>query len=127
MTAKFQSKESPIGYRGTTAGAVTQATNKTTGVTLHKPHGKITMAAGSIAAGAGTTVGIASFTLTNELIEEGDVLVLNHISGGTPGRYHLNARCANGSAIINVYNMGTDAIDEAIVIKYVLIKAPTAG
>jgi hypothetical protein len=42
--------------------------------------------------------------LTNTLIAAGDTLVLNHVSGGTPGSYTLNARCANGSATIDVRN-----------------------
>jgi hypothetical protein len=125
--SRLRLSKQPIGYRGETDGAVTQATSKSTAVTMNALHGLITMHNASLAAGAGTTVGIVSFDLNNALIEAGDTLILNHISGGTVGRYHLNAQCQAGKAVINVYNMGTDAIGEAIVIKFVLIKAPTAG
>jgi hypothetical protein len=75
------------------------------------------------ALGADTTV---SFTLTSTYIAAGDVLVLNHISGGTPGSYLLNAQSAAGSATINVRNITTGSLSEAIVIAYAVIKAVTA-
>ena len=69
--------------------------------------------------GAGT---IVSFTLTNSAIAATDVLVLNHISGGTVGSYSLNAQCAAGSATINVRNNTAGGLSEAIVIQFALIK-----
>lgn len=129
MTSKFQSKESPIGYRGPTGGAVTQATNKTTAVTLNdKTHGLITMNNAALAAGAGTTVGIATFVFNNNLLEVGDMLLVSHYSGGTIGRYITNGRVtAAGVGAIDVYNAGTDSLSEAIVLKFLILKAPTAG
>lgn len=101
-------------------GTVTQATSKSTGVTLSKSTGQITMNNAALA--ASTTV---SFTLTNTLIAATDVLILNHISGGTAGSYTLNAQCAAGSASINVRNVSLGSLSEAIVIQYVLIKGAT--
>lgn len=110
-----------IGYATGAGGTVTQATSKSTGVTLSKASGAITMDAANLA--ADTTV---SFVLTNTSIAATDVLILNHISGGTVGSYLLNAQCAAGSATINVRNITTGALAEAIVIKFVLIKAVNA-
>jgi len=111
-----------FGYGGTgTGGAVTQITSKATGVTLSKACGAITL--NNAALGAAT---IVSFVLTNTLIAAGDVLILNHISGGTVGSYTLNAQCAAGSATINVRNNTAGSLGEAIVIQFALIKAVSA-
>jgi hypothetical protein len=106
-----------FGY-GTGRGTVTQATNKSTGVTLNAPCGAITMNGASL--NADTTV---SFTLTNSSITANDILLLNHISGGTAGAYVLNAQAAAGSASINVRNITAGALSEAIVIAFAIIKA----
>lgn len=108
-----------VGY--SSGGAVTQATSKSTGVTLSTMSGQITMNNASLAADA-----IVSFTLTNTKIAAGDVLVLNHISGGTAGAYVLNAQSAAGSAAINVANRTAGALGEAIVIAFAIIKAAAA-
>ena len=110
-----------LGYTTGSAGTVTQATSKSTGVTLNKSNGQITLNAAAL--GADTTV---SFTLTNSVIAAGDVLILNHISGGTAGSYLLNAQSAAGSASINVRNITTGSLSEAIVIAYAVIRATTA-
>jgi len=110
-----------IGYVTGTGGTVTQATSKSTGVTLNKACGQITMHNAALA--ADTTV---SFVLTNSVIAAGDVLILNHISGGTAGSYTLNARSASGSATIDVRNVTAGSLGEAIVIAYAVIKAVTS-
>lgn len=115
-----------LGYSTTTGtfgyttgrGTATQATNKSTGVTLNAPSGAITMNAAALA--ADTTV---SFTLTNSSIAATDLLVLNHVSGGTAGSYLLNAQAAAGSASINVRNITGGSLSEAIVIGFAVIKA----
>ena len=85
------------GYVTGEGGTVTQATSKSTGVTLNKKCGQITLNASSLA--ASTTV---SFVLTNSTIAATDLLVLNHVSVGTFGSYTLNARAAAGSATIEI-------------------------
>lgn len=110
-----------IGYATGAGGTVTQATSKATGVTLSKASGAITMNAAALAAGT-----IVSFVLTNTSIAATDVLVLNHISGGTVGSYALNAQCAAGSATINVRNNTAGSLTEAIVIQFALIKGVNA-
>ena len=109
------------GYITGEGGTVTQATSKATGVTLNKKCGQITMHNASLA--ADTTV---SFTLTNSTIAATDLLVLNHVSGGTAGAYLLNAQAAAGSASINVRNITAGSLGEAIVIGFAVIKAVTA-
>jgi hypothetical protein len=109
------------GYITGEGGTVTQGTSKATGVTLSKKCGQITMHNASLA--ADTTV---SFTLTNTTIVATDLLVLNHVSGGTAGSYLLNAQAGAGSASINVRNITAGALAEAIVIGFAVIKAVTA-
>ena len=109
------------GYATGAGGTVTQATSKATGVTLSKSTGQITLAGDAL--NASTTV---SFTLTNTVIEAGDILVMNHISAGTAGSYLLNAQSAAGSASINVRNISLGSLSEAIVIAFAVIKAVTA-
>jgi hypothetical protein len=109
------------GYATGAGGVVTQLTSKATGVTLSKSTGQITLDAAALA--ASTTV---SFTLTNTVIEAGDILIMNHISGGTAGSYLLNAQSAAGSASINVRNISLGSLSEAIVIAFAVIKAVSA-
>ena len=109
------------GYITGEGGAVTQTTSKSTGVTLNTKCGQVTMNAAALA--ADTTV---SFTLTNSTIAATDVLVLNHVSGGTAGSYLLNAQAAAGSASINVRNITSGSLSEAIVIGFAVIKAVIA-
>ena len=106
------------GYVAGEGCTVTQATSKSTGVTLSKKCGQITMNAAALA--ADTTV---SFTLTNTEVVATDIIVLNHVSGGTAGSYLLNAQAGSGSASINVRNITSGSLSEAIVIGFAIIKA----
>jgi hypothetical protein len=111
------------GYATGAGGVVTQGSGsgKATAVTLSKSCGSITMDGAALNAGV-----IVSFTLTNTVIEAGDILVMNHLSGGTAGAYMLNAQCAAGSASINVRNATAGNLSEAIVIRFAVIKAVSA-
>jgi hypothetical protein len=64
-----------VGYATGAGGTVTQATSRTTGVTLNKTVGAITLfsAAGSVTA--------ATFTVTNSTVTATDVIILNQKSG----------------------------------------------
>ena len=106
------------GYITGEGGTVTQATSKATAVTLNKKCGQITMNAAALA--AATTV---TLVLTNSTIAATDLLVLNHVSGGTAGSYLLNAQAAAGSVSINVRNVTAASLSEAIVIGFAVIKA----
>jgi hypothetical protein len=109
------------GYATGSGGVVTQSVSKATAVTLSKSTGQITLDGAALP--ASTTV---SFTLTNTVIEAGDILVMNHISAGTAGSYLLNAQSAAGSASINVRNISLGSLSEAIVIAFAVIKAVSA-
>jgi hypothetical protein len=110
-----------VGYTAGAGGTVNQATNKTTGVTLNKQSGTITMQATNLAAAT-----IVSFVLTNSTIVANDLLVLQHQSGGTLGSYTLNAAAAAGSATIYVRNNTAGGLAEALVIRYAVIKGAVA-
>lgn len=110
-----------IGYTTGAGGTVTQATNKSTGVTLNKVTGEITMNAAALA--GDTTV---SFVLTNSAIVAGDYLSVQHVSAGTVGSYKCEAVCAGGTATITVRNITTGSLSEAIVLKFMLFKSATA-
>ena len=105
-----------FGYASGAQGTVTQATSKSTGVTLNKSCGQITM--NGAALGATTNV---TFTLTNSAIGLRDVLILN-VSGGTTGSYNAwVSDLAVGSASITVRNITGGSLSEAIVINFAII------
>ena len=109
---------SQFGYTAAAQGTVTQATSKSTGVTLNKSAGQITM---NNAALAGATA--VSFTLTNSLISANDLLILNVGSGGTAVAYTVyTSSISAGSAVITLRNMTTaTSLSEAVVINFALI------
>lgn len=111
------------GYATGSGGVVTQGSGsgKATAVTLSKTNGSITMDTAIL--NANTSV---SFTLTNTTIEAGDILVMNHISGGTAGAYTLNAQCAAGSAVITLRNVTSGNLTEIPVIRFAVVKAVSA-
>jgi hypothetical protein len=110
----------PFGYGAGAGGIVTQATNKSTAVTLNTRCGQVTMNNANL-----VTATAVSFTLTNSQIAATDVLILNNVSGGTLGAYMFGARCAAGSATITVRNLTTGDLAEALVIGFAVIKAST--
>ncbi|CAB4126689.1 hypothetical protein UFOVP254_45 [uncultured Caudovirales phage] len=106
-----------LGYTTAAQGTVTQATSKSTGVTLNTSAGQITTNAASL--GATTNV---TFTLTNSYISSNDTLILTISSGGTSGAY--NVWCSGlsaGSATITLRNITAGALAEAVVINFALI------
>lgn len=112
---------SGIGYSSGAGGTVTQATSKSTGVTLSKVCGAITMNGAALA--SATSV---SFTLTNTAIAATDLVVIAHDSVGTLGGYGITATPAAGSATITVRNNTAGSLSEAIVLRFAVIKAVTA-
>ena len=112
----------PFGY-GTGAGSsVTQATNRTTGVTINALSGTITTNNASLAAEA-----TAKFTVTNSEVEAGDVVVVSQQSGSNGGGTSVFVTTvADGSFQIAVHNgnaaAGT-AETGAILINFAVIKA----
>ena len=111
-----------FGYSTGAGGTVTQATNKSTAVTLNKLTGEITMNGAALAAAA-----IVTFTLNNSTVAAGDMLLVTHHSAGTAGPYLLTGRVTgNGTCTISVRNTSAGSLSEAIVIKFAVIKTVTA-
>ena len=109
---------SQLGYGTDAEGTVTQLTSKSTGVTLNKSAGRITMNNASLA--ATTTI---SFTLTNSLISTNDTIVLN-VSGGLATASTYNAwidSLAAGSAVISLRNVSAGALLEAVILNFAII------
>ena len=106
-----------IGYAPAAQGVVTQATDKSTGVTLNKSAGRITMNAASLA--ANTAV---SFTLTNNLISTNDTIIVCISGGGTAAAYttYISSMAA-GSAVVTLRNLTGGALAEAVIINYAII------
>lgn len=116
---------SGIGYATGAGGAVTQATNRTTGVTLNKISGQITTNNASLAAEAA-----AEFTVTNSTVAIGDVVCVAIQSGTNGGNTDVFvSTVAAGSFKIKVANnnaaAGT-AETGAIIINFAVIKAVAA-
>jgi hypothetical protein len=110
-----------LGYGAGNGGTVTQATDKTTGVTLNKLSGDITLNAAALAAGT-----VASFTLTNSNIGVDDLVHAAHNSAGTNGAYAVTAQVLSaGSCLISVRNLTTGSLSEAIVIRFAVFKSAT--
>ena len=110
-----------LGYTTGSGGTVTQASSKSTAVTLNKATGQITLNGAALA--ANTNV---AFTLTNSTIEANDILVFNHVSGGTIGAYNFNAVASGGSAVVTVRNITSGSLTDAIVLSFAVIKAVTS-
>lgn len=121
-----------LGYglsQGTaTGGAVTQATNRSTGVTINKVCGTITTNTTSLAAQSS-----AEFTVTNSQVALNDVVICTQQSGssnvaGTAGVTDIVVvSVAAGSFIISVQNdSSTTAETGAIIINFAVIKAVAA-
>lgn len=105
-----------IGYAAVAQGAVTQATSKSTGVTLNTSAGQITMNAASLAATTNVT-----FTLTNSTLSAKDVMILN-VTNGTSASYNVwVSSMAAGSATITLRNISASPLAEAVVINYAII------
>lgn len=98
--------------------SVTQATNKSTAVTINKLTGKIVLNNASLV--AGTEV---SFTVNNSTVGADDVVVVNHASAGTAGAYMVQANSlAAGSFKITVTNLSGGDLGEAIVLQYKVLR-----
>jgi hypothetical protein len=107
-----------IGYGTGAGGTVTQGTSRTTGVTLNKPTGAITM---FTAAGSATA---ATFTVTNSFVAATDTISVNQKSGTNLYNFIVTA-VASGSFNITFYTTGGTASD-APVINFNVIKGVTA-
>ena len=116
--AQYVLADEQIGYTAAAQGTVTQATSKSTAVTLNKPAGRITMDAASLA-----TATNATFTLNNSFISANDTVILT-ISGGqaTAGSYNVFANSlGTGTVSISLRNISGGTLSEAVVINFAVI------
>jgi len=121
-TIKSSGATSGIGYATGAGGTVTQATNKSTGVTLNKVCGQITMNNAALAAGAEV-----AFTLTNSAIAATDVVAVSIASGGASASYGVAVTAtAAGSCEITLANWSAGSLSEAVVLNFVVIKGVSA-
>ena len=90
-----------LGYGAGSGSSVTQATSRTTGVTINNPVGRITLVS---AAGSPT---FASFTVTNSTVGTSDLIVVNqrtgtdlyeiHVTAVSAGSFRLSFRTTGGT------------------------------
>ena len=115
----------PFGYGGSgTGGTVTQATSRTTGVTLNKVSGQITLFATTALSGHASN----EFTLTNSYIDATDVVHVCFASGLTGASYGVTVTAvAAGSCKITVSNFSNSATpSDTPVLNFVVIKGVNA-
>jgi hypothetical protein len=110
-----------IGYAAAGQGTVTQITSKSTGVTLNKSAGRITMHDAALAAGAAV-----SFILTNSTISINDTIIVNvssNTTGSTAGAYTTYVSyLAAGSALITLRNLSAaTSYSEAVIINFAIV------
>ena len=110
-----------LGYSAAAQGTVTQATDKSTGVTLNKSAGRITMNGAAL---AGSTA--VSFTLTNSLISANDTIIVcvsSNTTGSAAGAYTTYVSyLAAGSALITLRNLtASTSYSEAVIINFAII------
>jgi hypothetical protein len=107
-----------VGYATGAGGTITQGSSRTTGVTINKRCGAITMFS---AAGSATA---ASFTVTNSTVGANDVIILNQASGTNLYNLLVTAVTA-GSFNITFLTTGGTATD-APVINFAVINGVAA-
>jgi hypothetical protein len=112
-----------LGYGTGSGGTVTQATSKSTTVTLNKPTGQITMNNASL-----LTNTIVQFQFDNSLLTTTDVLQITQQSGnGGVGNYNVWVYGQNsGSAFIAVKNISAFTLSDALVLNFAIIKGATS-
>jgi hypothetical protein len=107
-----------LGYTAAAQGTVTQATSKSTGVTLNKSAGQITMNNAALAA----TTNVA-FTLTNSTISAKDVIIIN-VAGGVASNETYNCWVSGhttGSCTFVLRNISGGSLSEAVVLNFAVI------
>lgn len=115
--AQYVLSDEQLGYTTAAQGTVTQATSKSTAVTLNKAAGQITMNGAALASATNVT-----FTLNNPLISTNDVLILNVGSGATAGAYNCwVSGLSAGSASITLRNISGGSLSEDVVLNFAIV------
>lgn len=119
---KSQGPTAGIGYATGAGGTVTQGTGRTTGVTLNKVSGSITLFSQVNSAVSAATA--QTFTLTNSNIVATDVVHVTQQSGTDKYEIFVN-NTGSGSCQITNYTTG-GTTNEAPVFNFVVIKGVTS-
>lgn len=107
-----------LGYGTGSGGTVTQATDKSTAVTLNKTNGRITMNNAALAAGA-----TVYFTMNNTAIGAYDCVIITGEWGFAPDYRIEVAGKSTGTCRIRVTNITGGSLSDAIVMDFAIIKA----
>ena len=107
-----------VGYATEAGGTVTQATSKTTGVTLNKPTGSIVTNNASLAGGAA-----AQFTVTNSAVKATDTVVPVCQNGNYEAKI---CNVTNGSFDVRLKNDTGGALADAVTINFALLAGATS-
>lgn len=97
-----------IGYSAGAGGAVTQTTNRTTGVTINKVSGQITL----VSAAGSTTPN--TFTVTNSTVADTDTVLVSQKSG-TDKYVLLVTTVGSGSFAITAYTTGGTTVEQPVI------------
>lgn len=110
-----------LGYGTGAGGTVTQATSKSTAVTLNKPTGQITMNNAALAASAPV-----EFTFNNSLLSSSDLLIVTGVWGFSPNYRIDGGGVMAGASRIRITNITGGSLSEAVVINFAIIKGAVA-
>jgi hypothetical protein len=116
---KSSNPSSGVGYITGAGGTITQTGSRTTGVTLNKITGAITLVS---AAGSATPF---DFTVTNSAIAATDVVIANMRSGTTDRYTVIVTKVAAGSFDLRVTDLSGTTTEQPV-INFAVIKAVTA-
>lgn len=119
---KSSSPTAGNGYATGAGGTVTQATSKSTAVTINTVCGQITTSNAQLLGAARV-----SFTVNNSACAAADVPQVALASGGTSNAYAVNVEAvAAGSFRVQIANQGLAALSEALVINFAITKGAAA-
>ena len=122
VTGAILSSGGGHGYSTGAGGTVSQGSSRTTGVTLSKLCGQITLFTTTLAA-----VTSQAFVVTNTFVAATDMVIVHHASGGTLGLYTIAVTPAAGSFTITIRNnSASTSASEAPVLQFVVIKTVTS-
>lgn len=110
-----------LGYGTGSGGTITQGTSRTTGVTINKTNGAITLFSATATIGTFT-----SFTVTNDKVAATDVVHVN-MKSGSADSYIFNVTAVTaGSFRVQIFHPVDVLVAEAPVLNFAVIKAVTA-
>lgn len=121
VTGPLTSSGGGVGYATGAGGTASQATSRTTTVTLNKLCGTFTMFSAAQAADA-----LVTFTFTNSFIAAGDFVQIQHNSATNGGAWNISVVPGAGSCTVNIRNVSNASITEATPLRFFVNKAVTA-